>query len=530
MNALGSDYQNLVKEAPLNKEAVPVKVDFKLFVNICGKMFDNNRFTLPLISLVTTLTMLGSSSEVFAQQKGDNNSQVKNVQSCLKKLGYFNGPVNGNFGSMTETAVKKFQQANKIPAIGNVGPQTQAALQRKCGGGSGNRGSSSNSNSNSCQNELRSGCSGPAVTKLQQDLKALGIYNGPVTGRFLQLTTDAVIKFQRQKGINPIGVVGPQTSEAIRLARNNSSPSQGQGRYCDHNREVITIGCRSDWVRQLQQTLKGLSYFGGNPTGYFGSETRDAVIRFQQTNRLPVTGTVDDKTWGAIIRASNRPPLTTPPLTTSIMQLGSRGSEVTTLQQDLKRLNYFYGNPTGFFDNSTQDAVIRFQQAYRLPATGTVDQNTSQAIATVLRSSGGGSDFEPIYPQQNNQRVTKLQERLVELGLLKVNPTGYFGTQTREGLLAFQRYQGLPETGFVDEQTWEKLGFNSSREKRYVVVIPLRNPDILNQVRQDIPTAEVGKSRLGDYVNAGEFDQRLEAQRQSDFLRDRGFDARVEFF
>ncbi|MEM7714863.1 MAG: peptidoglycan-binding domain-containing protein, partial [Cyanobacteria bacterium P01_A01_bin.68] len=143
---------------------------------------------------------------------------------------------------------------------------------------------------------------------------------------------------------------------------------------------------------------------------------------------------------------------------------------------------------------------------------------------------GGGSDFEPIYPGDKNQRVEKLQKRLLELGLLKANPTGYFGPFTREGLIAFQRYRGLSETGFVDEQTWEKLGFNVSREKRYVIVVPLQNPDTYNQVRRYIPSAKVGKSRLGDFVNAGEYNQRNEAQRQSQFLRQQGFDARVEYF
>ena len=105
---------------------------------------------------------------------------------------------------------------------------------------------------------------------------------------------------------------------------------------------------------------------------------------------------------------------------------------------------------------------MRFQQSYGLPMTGNVDQRTSQAISQVLRSRGrgmgGSSDFEPIYPGENNPRVEKLQKRLLELGLLKANPTGYFGPFTREGLLAFQRYQGLSETGFVDEQTWKKTG------------------------------------------------------------------------
>ncbi|MDY6901335.1 MAG: peptidoglycan-binding protein [Cyanobacteriota bacterium] len=537
MKKIGSDYQDLAGETSLNNEVVPVKVDFKSITDIREKMSNNSRLALPWISVVTTLTILGSSSEVLALQRGDNNAQVKNVQSCLRRLGHFNGPVNGNFGSITEAAVKKFQRANGISDIGKVGPRTQAALQRRCGS------RSRTVSANDCQRGLRSGCDGAEVRTLQRNLRRVGVYNGPVTGRFRELTKNAVIRFQRQQGINPIGIYGPQTQAAMRraLARAVNPPVSppttptSRGRFCDFRTEVIRLGCRSEWVRQMQQRLKDLRYFQGTPTGYFGEITQRAVINFQRDNRLPATGTVGRRTWNAMngFPMTTLPPTAPPPINTSILTVGSRGSQVTTLQQNLKQLNYFYGNPTGFYDKSTQDAVLRFQQSYGLPMTGNVDQRTSQAIFQVLRSRGGmggGSDFEPIYPGENNQRVEKLQKRLLELGLLKANPTGYFGPFTREGLLAFQRYRGLSETGFVDEQTWEKLGFSSSREKRYVVVIPLQNPDTYNRILQYLPSARVGKSRLGDFVNAGEYNQRNEAQRQSQFLRQQGFDARVEYF
>jgi len=532
MKKIGSDYQDLAEETPSNNEVVPVKVDFKLIADIREKMSNNSRLALPWISVVTTLTILGSSSEALALQRGDNNSQVKNVQSCLRRLGHFNGPVNGNFGSMTETAVKKFQQANRIPAIGKVGPRTQAAIQRRCGRGG------SRISANTCQQGLRSGCDGAAVRRLQQNLRRLGYYNGPVTGLFRELTKNAVINFQRRNGINPIGVVGPQTRRAIRLALNPPTPTGNRpvnqtppGRECNYRTEIISFGCRGDWVNQLQQRLKTLNYFSGNPTGYFGQITRNAVVRFQQDNRLPVTGSVDKRTWSAMNQIT---PVRIAPPPVGSLRVGSRGAQVTTLQLNLKQLNYFYGNPTGFYDKSTQDAVLRFQQSYGLPMTGNVDPRTSQAIFQVLRSRGGGmgggSDFEPIYPGENNQRVEKLQKRLLELGLLKANPTAYFGVSTREGLLAFQKYHGLSETGFVDEQTWEKLGFSSSRAKRYVIVVPLQNPDTYNRILQYVPSAQVGKSRLGDFVNAGEYNQRNQAQRQSQFLRQQGFDARVDYF
>ncbi|MCJ8279440.1 MAG: peptidoglycan-binding protein, partial [Rivularia sp. ALOHA_DT_140] len=383
-----------------------------------------------------------------------------------------------------------------------------------------------------------------AVRRLQQNLRRLGYYNGPVTGRFRQLTREAVIKFQRAYGINPIGVVGPQTRRALNSALNRQTPrpqpavapppvSTPPRRFCDHNREIIGLGCEGEWVRQLQQRLKTLNYFSGNPTGYFGPVTRDAVIRFQRDYRLSPTGSVDSITWGRMNQISRQP--SPPPQTTGVLIAGSRGPQVTNLQQNLKQLGYFYGNPTGFYDRSTQDAVLRFQQSYGLPMTGNVDSRTSQIIFNESRrirqgGMGGGSDFEPIYPNDNNPRVEKLQKRLSELGLLKANPTGYFGPFTREGVLAFQRYHGLSETGFVNEETWEKLGFSVSREKRYVIVIPLRNSDTYNQVLEYIPSARIGKSRLGDFVNAGEYNQRNQAQSQSQFLRDRGFDARVEYF
>ena len=59
---------------------------------------------------------------------GDTGSAVKKVQQRLKKLGYYKGKVDGDYGSSTKTAVKNFQKRNGLTANGKVNSKTLAKL------------------------------------------------------------------------------------------------------------------------------------------------------------------------------------------------------------------------------------------------------------------------------------------------------------------------------------------------------------------------------------------------------------------
>ena len=59
---------------------------------------------------------------------GDSGSAVKKVQQRLKKLGYYSGSVDGDYGNGTKTAVKKFQKRNGLTANGTVNSKTLAKL------------------------------------------------------------------------------------------------------------------------------------------------------------------------------------------------------------------------------------------------------------------------------------------------------------------------------------------------------------------------------------------------------------------
>ena len=55
-------------------------------------------------------------------------SDIRAIQSRLAELGYAPGPIDGEWGSMTEAAVKQFQRARNLVADGIVGPLTRQAL------------------------------------------------------------------------------------------------------------------------------------------------------------------------------------------------------------------------------------------------------------------------------------------------------------------------------------------------------------------------------------------------------------------
>lgn len=59
---------------------------------------------------------------------GQNNSQVRQIQEQLQQLGYFKGPTSGYYGTLTETAVKAFQQAQGLTADGVVGTETRRQI------------------------------------------------------------------------------------------------------------------------------------------------------------------------------------------------------------------------------------------------------------------------------------------------------------------------------------------------------------------------------------------------------------------
>ncbi|MEW9121836.1 MAG: M14 family metallopeptidase [Thermotaleaceae bacterium] len=61
---------------------------------------------------------------------GSRGTDVMEIQSLLRRIGYSPGPIDGIFGSQTEQAVIQFQRDNNLTADGIIGPNTHRLLER----------------------------------------------------------------------------------------------------------------------------------------------------------------------------------------------------------------------------------------------------------------------------------------------------------------------------------------------------------------------------------------------------------------
>ena len=231
----------------------------------------------------------------------------------------------------------------------------------------------------------------------------------PPYGSFSTDTEQAVKKFQEIFGLTPDGIVGKATWYKIQniynsVKRLNAINSEGitLEEVSKQYPELLAENSRGLGVSTLQYYLSYLSDFYDTipPVeidGVFGPSTKNAVIAAQNEFGLPPDGIVCEDTWQAIYNAYIGIVRTIPveyyegntiPFPGVILNIGSESEAVRVLQEYLNYISDFYPeippvNPTGYFGERTQEAVLAFQEYFGLLQSGTVGPITWDSIANV---------------------------------------------------------------------------------------------------------------------------------------------------
>ena len=165
------------------------------------------------------------------------------------------------------------------------------------------------------------------------------------------------------------------------------------------------------------------------------------------------------------------------------LRRGSTGPNVVVIQVELNRISQSYPaipkipEVDGIFGSRTEASVRAFQEIFDLTPDGIVGPATWYALVRLytavtnlseLRSSG--QQFYSIswaYPNalqtgDSGEKVRHLQYMLSVLSayISEIPPLqidGIFGPATKNAVLAAQRYFGLPQTGVVNEATWDAI-------------------------------------------------------------------------
>lgn len=92
---------------------------------------ERKKLILAIVLIFTVnilIIALAQSAGADSYKVGSQGSTVQEIQRRLKSWGYYDGAVDGIFGSRTEKAVRWFQSRNGLAVDGKVGSQTLAAL------------------------------------------------------------------------------------------------------------------------------------------------------------------------------------------------------------------------------------------------------------------------------------------------------------------------------------------------------------------------------------------------------------------
>lgn len=356
----------------------------------------------------TRTTPTPAPSGTVTLREGDEGENVYILQAYLFELGYYTGRIDGRFSAETTEAVKAFQRANGLTADGIAGKGTQSKLTSgsaiPAAGATEEEEPPATMPETTELSTLRRGDKSAQVMVMQQYLMELGYLSTQPDGQFGAGTERAVKLFQEANGLTADGVAGKGTlsilysgsAVAYGGSSGGSSPSGSSPSATATPRPntdiVIQWESEGDDVRQYQQRLVELGYLSSKyVTGKFNQPTVEATKAFQTMNGLKVDGAAGPQSLKLIysndalnadgVRVGDLLMSSSGTGVSEVLTAGMTGEQVRQVQSRLAELGYLSASfVSGVYDDNTQQAIRRFQQANGLSADGAAGSATQSRL------------------------------------------------------------------------------------------------------------------------------------------------------
>ena len=388
------------------------------------------------VSVTKTASSSSSSSSTTRLEKGSTGSDVKDLQTKLKKLGYYDAYVDGDYGDTTVAAVKAFQKKYNLTADGIAGKETLKKLDSVY----------KNADSDKDDDSLRMGDSGSAVKDLQTKLKKLGYYDGTVDSTFGSGTYAAVKAFQKKYNLTADGVAGSETLKKLDSAYKNADSDKDDG--------SLRKGATGSAVKDLQTKLKKLGFYNAYVDGSYGDTTVAAVKAFQKKYNLTADGVAGSETLKKLDSAYKN---ADSDKDDDSLRKGATGSAVKDLQTKLKKLGFYNAYVDGSYGDTTVAAVKAFQKKYNLTADGVAGSETLKKLDSAYKNADSDKDDDSLRKGATGSAVKDLQTKLKKLGFYNASIDGDYGDTTVAAVKAFQKKYNLTADGVAGSETLKKL-------------------------------------------------------------------------
>ena len=169
------------------------------------------------------------------------------------------------------------------------------------------------------------------------------------------------------------------------------STSSGPSAY-NFGTTTLKNGSKGEAVEELQRFLNAELNLGLIIDGSLGPKTIAVIKKWQKDNGLVADGLIGAKTKEMMNASVTTTTTTTAPTTTtsgtvlftSALRQGSRGNEVTRLQEFLRDQGFFTAVANGNFGPVTKAALQAFQEANGLTADGALGPKTRAKVNAML--------------------------------------------------------------------------------------------------------------------------------------------------